>query len=117
MSHPVRRCLYLSLLLLAGCGRSETKDAPPAVAPAVTLQDQSARPATAPAALAATPLFATQADPATEKYDAALTEALTHLGDREYDKALASFEAARAARDTDFVRGEIAKLKGRVEQE
>ena len=52
-----------------------------------------------------------------EKYEAALTDALLALADRKWADALAAFEAARAIQDTEFIQSEIAKLKGRLEQD
>jgi tetratricopeptide (TPR) repeat protein len=51
-----------------------------------------------------------------EKYETALADALRLLGDQKPDEALIAFEAARSIMDTDFVRAEIDKLKGRIEQ-
>ena len=52
-----------------------------------------------------------------EKYEAALTDALTALAERRWQDALTAFEAARAVDDTEFVNSEILKLKSRLEQD
>src|SRR6202035_3861764 len=51
-----------------------------------------------------------------EKYEAALTAALTFLADRKYAEALASLETARTFQDNDFIKGQIAKVQSRKEQ-
>lgn len=63
------------------------------------------------------PGFLSPGEPANEKYDAALTQALTLLAEQDLAKALDAFEAARAEKDTEFVRGEIDKLKLRLNAE
>ncbi len=52
-----------------------------------------------------------------EKYEAALSEALGHLTERNYPQALVAFEAARTIQDTDFVKDEITRIKQRIEQD
>src|SRR4029453_8091086 len=52
-----------------------------------------------------------------DKYEAALTEGLVHMADQKWTQALLSFETAQRFVDTEFVRGEIGKLRQRVEQE
>lgn len=52
-----------------------------------------------------------------DKYETALTEGLVHMADQKWPQALLSFETAQRFVDTEFVRGEIAKLRWRVEQE
>jgi colicin import membrane protein len=51
-----------------------------------------------------------------EKYDAALREALTLMGDRKLDLALAKMEVAQAYQDTEQIRLEIEKVKGLIAQ-
>ncbi|MCI0683416.1 MAG: hypothetical protein L0Y71_15030 [Gemmataceae bacterium] len=52
-----------------------------------------------------------------DKYEAALTEGLMQMADQNWSQALLSFQAAQRFNDTQFIRGEIAKLKQRVDQE
>jgi tetratricopeptide (TPR) repeat protein len=52
-----------------------------------------------------------------EKYNAALGDAVGLLGEGKLADALAALESARSFRDTDFVRGEIAKLRTRIDQQ
>src|SRR5438093_1043414 len=52
-----------------------------------------------------------------DKYEAALTDALSLLADRKYPQALDAFESARTFQDSDFIRTEITKLKTRIDQE
>lgn len=52
-----------------------------------------------------------------EKYEAALSDALTALAERKWTDALVAFETARSLNDTEFVQGEIARLKARIEQD
>jgi hypothetical protein len=52
-----------------------------------------------------------------EKYETALANALMALAEQKYNDALASFETARSIQDNEFVQGEIAKLKLRMEQD
>src|SRR5262245_12687804 len=52
-----------------------------------------------------------------EKYEAALTEGLLYMADQKWSQALLSFETAQRFVDTEFIRGEIGKLRQRVEQE
>src|SRR5262249_30064572 len=68
-----------------------------------------------PAKLPVKPLFVV--DDKQEKYEAALNDALDHLAKREFQEALEAMEAARAIDDNDFIRGEIGKLKERMEQD
>jgi tetratricopeptide (TPR) repeat protein len=63
------------------------------------------------------PLLATTVDPKTEKYDAAIADALNLLGEQKYPEALQAFETARGLNDNEFVRGEIDKLKTRLDQD
>src|SRR5262249_38856109 len=51
------------------------------------------------------------------KYEAALGLALGLLADRKLSEALDALETAKAARDTDFIRTESSKLKGRIDQD
>src|SRR5438067_6909191 len=53
---------------------------------------------------------------AQDKYDAALQNAFALLAERKYAEALAALEAARTFKDSDFLRGEVAKLKTRLDQ-
>src|SRR5262245_27160052 len=48
------------------------------------------------------------------KYEAALSQALGLLAERKFEPALEALESAKSYRDTDFIRGEIDKLKGRI---
>ncbi len=52
-----------------------------------------------------------------EKYEAALSDALAALAERKWTDALVAFETARSINDTEFVQGEIARLKARLEQD
>ncbi|MCI0464360.1 MAG: tetratricopeptide repeat protein [Gemmataceae bacterium] len=52
-----------------------------------------------------------------EKYETALQDAFNLLAQRKYPDALAALEAARTFKDTPFLRGEIDKLKLRVDQQ
>ena len=52
-----------------------------------------------------------------EKYEAALTEGLVRMADQKWAQALLSFETAQRVNDNEFIRGEIAKLRQRVEQD
>lgn len=110
---------FLALLLsitLIGCGRQERapKDGDKiegvVLAPPTKGDDGKNL-----AALEPLPAFIMPGDPANEKYDAALTQALTLLADQDLPKALEAFETARAEKDTEFVRGEIDKLKSRID--
>ena len=50
-----------------------------------------------------------------EKYEAALAEALKDMADGKRAEALVALETARSFDDTEFIRGEIAKLKAHVD--
>lgn len=63
------------------------------------------------------PPIANVSDEKQEKYEAALSDALTALAERKWTDALASFEIAQSIDDTEFVQGEIARLKSRIEQD
>ncbi len=52
-----------------------------------------------------------------DKYEASLAQALNYLADRKHAQALDAFETARTFHDNEFIRGEIAKLKSRLEQD
>jgi tetratricopeptide (TPR) repeat protein/TolB-like protein len=122
MSRSFPVVLILSLVL-AGCGRQadpkvevKVEDivvAPPGK-PAVAIKLIEVEPVkSVELKLEPVPLFS--AEPANEKYDAALTKALTLLADQDYAKALEAFEEAKREKDTEFVSGEIAKLHARLE--
>ena len=119
MSRLFPAALFFSVFL-AGCGRQERPVDPKVagkiddvvVAPQVKVD---VTPKALEAAFGPIPLFSS--DPANEKYDAALTHALTLLADQDLSKSLDAFEAAKLEKDTEFVRGEIAKLKSRLEAE
>jgi tetratricopeptide (TPR) repeat protein len=105
---------------LAGCTRNgePKKTIEPAVAlapPGPAIPPAPAQPAPVPADVP--PPFVAAVDPNTEKYDAAVTQALTALADQKLADALAAFETARGLGDNDFVRGEIEKLKARIDQQ
>ena len=105
---------------LAGCTRSEPvskKSVESAVAQPAGSRDPAGRGATRPVPGRRAAPFVTAVDPNTEKYDAAVTQAITALGDEKYADALAAFETARGLNDNDFVRGEIEKLKARVDSQ
>src|SRR5947209_2602946 len=53
---------------------------------------------------------------AQEKYDAALLDALNLAADGKLADALAALEAARAAQDTEQIRQQIERMKGRIAQ-
>ena len=103
---------------LIGCGRGEpAKNAEkPAIAPGVVVAPPPAVKLTPNDATPLAPLFAA-VDPNREKYDAALTQALNFLAERKYPQALEAFETAKSLKDDPFVRGEIDRLKSRMEQD
>jgi tetratricopeptide (TPR) repeat protein len=121
--HRLMPALALALTLLSGCTRQaapKPDDPKPAVQVEAKVQPvgdpkKADPPVVDPAKLlAGSPL---SADDKQEKYDAALNEALEHLARREYDDALVAMESARAIDDNDFIRGEIAKLRQRIDQQ
>jgi tetratricopeptide (TPR) repeat protein len=125
MSRSLRGfCVGSFLLVLAGCGREGDPKAAPAVAPGVAVAPPGG-PAVPPpekiqgvvADFQPPPLLATTVDPNTEKYDAAIADALNLLGEQKYPEALQAFETARGLNDNEFVRGEIDKLKTRLDQD
>jgi tetratricopeptide (TPR) repeat protein len=68
-----------------------------------------------PSKLPVLPLVAV--DEKQEKYEAALNDALELLAKRDFPEALVALEAARHQSDNEFIRGEIAKVKQRLDQE
>ncbi|MCI0641674.1 MAG: hypothetical protein L0Y72_25985 [Gemmataceae bacterium] len=52
-----------------------------------------------------------------EKYETALADALTLLAEQKLPQALVALETARSFADTDFIKGEIAKVKSRIDQD
>jgi hypothetical protein len=123
----------LTVALLAGCVQ-QTPQKPAADRPAVQVEpvDQKVQanggdnalgdPKVAPPPAgnldqAPTAPAPVAADDKQEKFDAALNDALVLLADRKYAEALVAMEAARNLDDNDFIRGEIAKLKQRLEQD
>lgn len=140
----MRRVTSLALMVgmlaivVLGCGRQPAKkntdatERPPVVVPPVpqvavqpkdplapapkqTPGPQLPTPAPEKPASVALPVEVT-AD-AQAKYEAALTEALTLVADQKWAEALAAFEAARSFQATEFVKGEIDRIKNRLEQE
>jgi tetratricopeptide (TPR) repeat protein len=112
--------LVVVTAVLAGCTRETPKSAP------VAQLDQKPPPqgangnAKADPPIGAPPVL--QLAPITagdkqEKYDAALNDALTLLAERKLPEALTAMEAARTFDDNDFIRGEIAKVKQRLDQD
>ena len=129
-SRTIARIGLFALLAvgLAGCTRNDpapNKAIEPAVAlnnggpppPPPVVPDPVVPPVVPPTATDVPPPFVSAADPNTEEYDAAVTQALTALGDEKYAEALAAFKEARTFKDSDFVRGEIEKLKARTDQQ
>lgn len=109
-------------LTLVGCGRrTETKapvadvdqPIPPAmvVADPVLIEVKPGLPQEEPAKKPATEASAQ------EKYDAAFQSALTLLGQGKHEEALQAMQTAQSFQDSEFIRGEISRLKLRVEQE
>ena len=117
------RILGMAILsgALVGCGRGEQakNQEKPAIAPGTILAMPPDIIGVKPPAIDATPPAPPFAvvDPNREKYDAALTQALTFLAERKYPQALESFETAKSVKDDPFVRGEIDRLKSRMEQD
>src|SRR5262245_11584661 len=117
--------LILIGLSLTGCGDSGPKAVAPVEppAPAAAEATPAVAPAVLPAGLAAAqpptdPPPAPDADAeAQARYEAALWRAFDLIAEKKFDEALASFETARKARDTETVRREIERLKLRIDQE
>ncbi len=59
----------------------------------------------------------TPADPATEKYEVALGQALNFQAEQKWIQALDAYQTAQTFKDSEFVRSEIERLKLRVDQE
>ena len=52
-----------------------------------------------------------------EKYEAAIGDALLAMADRKWHDALIALETAKSFNDTEFVRGEIARVRERLDQD
>jgi hypothetical protein len=115
----------LSLVTVCGCGRQA-----PSTTPAATKRGEAGESQPAPLVQVApgvagqtvaknSPVGADAPEWQTteDQYEAALADALTLLADQQWPQALEAFEAARRFNDSDFVKGEIAKLKLRIDQE
>jgi tetratricopeptide (TPR) repeat protein/predicted small lipoprotein YifL len=119
-------CLsLLALVSLCGCGRQAPSTTPPATKageagesqPAPLVQIAPAVPGQTVAKNSPAANDAPEWQTTEEQYEAALADALTQLADQKWPQALEAFEAARRFNDSDFVKGEIAKLKLRIDQE
>jgi len=96
-----RAVVFLALTLALGCNRAPTVViATPAPPPPFV--DQAA----APPAVELTPQ---------EQYDAAMWRAASLLAERQLPEALAAFRVAQTAKDTEEVRGEIARMQLRID--
>ncbi|HZZ77661.1 MAG TPA: hypothetical protein VFE62_04025 [Gemmataceae bacterium] len=60
---------------------------------------------------------AAQAPQTNEAYETAVSEGLTAMAARDWKAALAKFESAQELDDNEFVKSQIADLKGRVQQD
>src|SRR5579859_6539908 len=123
--------LTLCVALLAGCGRSDRpNDEKPQAQLDAKPQANGEKPNGAkpgdgdakkgdpvvdPAKLPLPAIFT--ADEKQEKYEAALNDALEMLAQRKLPEALVAMETARTFSDNDFIRGEIAKVKQRLDQD
>jgi hypothetical protein len=124
-------CTLAAGLMLNGCSQQAAPPAEPAtnvapaqaVAPIVAIPNSGVIPAGASTndlvgAAVVPAVFPIPAETsAQEKYDSALLAALNALADRKYADALTNLEAARAARDGEQVRVDIAKIKGLIDQQ
>src|SRR5262245_37276212 len=119
--------LPITLLLTLACSRPEPAKDPKAVAVAAIgdgvkvappIEDKDVKPAGAAQPLAQTTKeAAAPIDADDDKYEAALSEGLAQMADQKWSQALLSFQTAQRFNDSEFIRGEIAKLKQRVDQE
>jgi tetratricopeptide (TPR) repeat protein len=127
MSRKPLTALIFSLFL-TGCGQKERPadvkvDNVVVIAPAAkafeapnqTKNKDEGTPKVPAAPLEPAPLFLAAADPASQKYDDAISRALSLLTAQDYAKSLEAFEEAKGEKDTEFVRGEIDKLKARLD--
>lgn len=94
----------LLVLLFTGCGQK------PAATPAPTV---AAKPDVLPEPYA--PLLPPVTPSVDDQYDSAFGQAVALLGDGKLGEALTALEKARAAKDTEVVRGEIERLRIRLD--
>ncbi|MFO0809353.1 MAG: hypothetical protein U0746_12070 [Gemmataceae bacterium] len=111
----MRRVTIPLLLVALGCNRA-TVTVAPAPAPSVGPSTLTTPPAPEPNVAASVTVAAVPRPEPTpqEKYDTALWNALTLVADNKLVEALAALQTAQSAVDTEQVRGEIERLKGRL---
>ena len=121
--------LDLAVSLLLGCGQ-QSQEPPPKtaalVAPVADAVDprgakppkawpELAQPGNIPGGLPQDMLAAP--DAAQQKYDEALLQAIDLVAQKKYADGLASLETAATFKNTELVQAEIAKLRGRIDQQ
>lgn len=116
------RYLLLVFVVLAGLVNQGCSGQPPAVAPPVVEPKKDDIPKVVvvdPGEVPGLKPIPVQVPDVTnqDKYDAALAGALGLLAERKLPEALASLEAAKSFQNTEFIRGEIDKLRTRLEQQ
>lgn len=131
MRHFLQSLAFLGLVFTISCSRSApapVKDEqvvvqagePGKIPAALPVQDQDKNVGSPGSPQQSLPSQSSGVEPAdsdNNKYEAALTEGLVHMAEQKWAPALLAFETAQRFNDTEFVRGEIAKLRQRVEQE
>lgn len=119
----VSLCLAVTSVIFAGCSRqaepkSDAKNRPEVVLapnqePRQT-QDAKVEPSKVTAELVA---FTGSLDEKQEKFEAAIADALNLLASQKLADALVALETAQTFQDNDFIKGEIDKVRGRIEQQ
>lgn len=129
----MQRCAVLFLLgltLVAGCGQ---KQDPPAQAQPQTIVVVVQQPPKGDGDQKLDPVNPNVPNPnlpvdpkldplptgltAQERYDQAVSRAFQLLAEKKEEEALATFQQAQAVQDTDFIKGEIERLKARIERD
>ena len=126
MRHFLFSLLPITLLLTLACSRPEPAKDGKAVAAmgdggkvlvAPPAGDKDTKTTAGQQASQTTKEAADPIDTEDDKYEAALSEGLGQMADQKWSQALLSFQTAQRFNDNEFIRGEIVKLKQRVDQE
>jgi tetratricopeptide (TPR) repeat protein len=127
-SFIMQRCaiLVFGLAFTIGCGQQQAPNAQPPAQTIVVVMQQPPKDDTDPKRridpndIGRVPPVEPKIEPqptgltAQERYDLAVARAFQLLAEKKEDEALAALQQAQTVQDTDFVKGEIERLKARI---
>ncbi|MCI0378933.1 MAG: tetratricopeptide repeat protein [Gemmataceae bacterium] len=110
--------LGMCVVIVAGCSQqAPSKNGPGVKPPMVAIEPQNKNGDGPVAKQDPTAPPMPHPDDKQEKYETALAEALTLMAEQKLPQALVALETARSFADTEFIKGEIAKVKSRIDQD